>query len=726
MIRRRDFFWSLLIAAGWLLLLLVATDASAVMKLRGYLRQFHGPGSENWIPVIPYTVAVAKIIFFHIFLGIVIGIFLYGMMRVLVSERGEDGRWVVSRRPYYIAYLVGLFAVTAYLQFQAMLIYPGLWDSSWQWAAFAGSPGFVTAFGLLGKVGVVIACLLVLLKRKDDRGWVLRWGWIPVAMIIAVAFPWDKLSWTPQPKPANRGPNVILIGIDSVRPDHVSGLGYSRNTTPNLDRFLKDSVTFTNAFVPLARTGPSWISILTGCYPTRNGHRDDLSPKESRIPPVATLANHLEKLGYYTSFFLDNSNFMSVDPELGFKDIGQPDPNVVWFGLSFFPLHLSLYYYCLNNPLGFCYAPMLHANQAFSAVYNWRYFANDIERELVRMKGQEKFFLAAHTCIVHAPFSVRYPYSTYFAPPPPAPRNRFVFRFPFEMILAYQEILRRTKGREWPLLFSQEINLYDALMRETDDWLGSVLDSIRRLDLYDTSLIVVMADHGEDLFRKDHFYHYITSNHGFHVWGDDGYRVVMAVKLPKSAGAGGQVPWLVRSIDVAPTVLDALGLPPLPEAQGVSLVPQLKNPKADPGLTAYIEAGLTLEDWFIPDHRPYPFDHWVFFQYVDPASLRIYRRQEYMPGFVMAKDRVLRTERWKIIAYPMRGPGPLPFQTTLHDVEHDPTNRTDYSTSEPAVLAEMRLRLAPYIDADARTYGFEWRWMNALTTAPLSLYGEGM
>ena len=114
--------------------------------------------------------------------------------------------------------------------------------------------------------------------------------------------------------------------------------------------------------------------------------------------------------------------------------------------------------------------------------------------------------------------------------------------------------------------------------------------------------------------------------------------------------------------------------------------------------------------WFIPGHRPYPYSHWALFHYIDPTSLRIYRKQEYMAGFVMAKDRTLRDDRWKIIAYPMQG-DPLGFQTTLHDVERDPTNRVDLSTSEPIALAEMRARLTPFIETDAQTYGFQWRWL---------------
>ena len=724
MLKRRDFLRSLLIATGCLLVVLLATDGRSALGLKGFMRQFRGP-HWTWIPVVPFVLAGVKIVLFYIVSGIVLGAVLYAVARVLASQRQADGAWVVPRQRYYVTFIAAVLIVTAYMHAHALLLYPALYDSSWRWAALAGSPTVVMAVGLLGKIAVVIVCLIMVQKRRETVvAWVRRWKRVVLAAVVLVGGVVGAWCWVSRPADVNRGPNIIILGLDAVRPDHVSALGYEqatgRQTTPNLDRFLEDSIAFTNAFVPLARTGPSWVSILTGCFPPKHGHRCDLAPKESRLPPVATLASHLQKLGYSTSFFIDNSNFMSMDPEMGFSHIEQPDPNVVWFGLSFFPLHLVFYYYGLNNPIGFYYAPMLRANQAFAPVYDPRHFARAINRHLVRMKGEKKFFLAAHTCIGHAPYCVCYPYSTYFSPPPPTPPNRFTFRWPFDRVLSEKEFTRRTSVREWPLLFSQEINLYDALLRESDEWLGAILQTIRRLDLYDNSLIIILSDHGEDLYRKDLAYRYLTdypyltSNHGFHVWGDDSYRALLAIKLPQSKNGGRRVASLVRSIDVAPTVLDALGLPPLAEAEGISLLPQIKDPEIDPHLSAYSEAGLSLKSWFVEGHRPYPFEHWVLFQYVDPESLHIYRKEEYMGGFVMTKDRALRDSRWKIIAYPMEGE-PLPFKTTLHDVERDPTNLIDLASSEPAALAEMRSRLAPFIEADAQAYGFEWYWQATTT-----------
>ena len=70
------------------------------------------------------------------------------------------------------------------------------------------------------------------------------------------------------PKAANEGMNVVLLGIDALRPDHLGSEGYFRDTAPAIDAFLSESVVFEEAFTPLARTYPSWTSLLTGSWPT--------------------------------------------------------------------------------------------------------------------------------------------------------------------------------------------------------------------------------------------------------------------------------------------------------------------------------------------------------------------------------------------------------------------------------------------------------------------------
>ena len=96
--------------------------------------------------------------------------------------------------------------------------------------------------------------------------------------------------------------NVILISIDTLRADHLGCYGYSKNTTPNIDRFSKDTVLFAQTIAQAPSTTPSHASIFTGTYPMYHGVRDNggyyLEPDQ------ITLAEILKEQGYRTGAFV--------------------------------------------------------------------------------------------------------------------------------------------------------------------------------------------------------------------------------------------------------------------------------------------------------------------------------------------------------------------------------------------------------------------------------------
>jgi arylsulfatase A-like enzyme len=92
-------------------------------------------------------------------------------------------------------------------------------------------------------------------------------------------------------------PNVVLIGVDTLRADHLSLYGYARATSPNLDRFAAEAVVFENCIAPMPHTTPSVASILTGRYPVHTGVRTLVGD----LPEGATtLASLLRDRGYQT------------------------------------------------------------------------------------------------------------------------------------------------------------------------------------------------------------------------------------------------------------------------------------------------------------------------------------------------------------------------------------------------------------------------------------------
>ena len=92
-------------------------------------------------------------------------------------------------------------------------------------------------------------------------------------------------------------PNIILISIDSLRPDRLGIYGYERDTSPNIDRLASESVVFDNAFSTTSWTLPSHVSMLTGLYPEVHG----VFKGKQRVGENAVLCSEgLQELGYQT------------------------------------------------------------------------------------------------------------------------------------------------------------------------------------------------------------------------------------------------------------------------------------------------------------------------------------------------------------------------------------------------------------------------------------------
>jgi len=100
--------------------------------------------------------------------------------------------------------------------------------------------------------------------------------------------------------------NVVLISLDTVRPDHLSCYGYHRKTSPNIDRIARQGVVFTNAFCQSGWTVLSHLSIFSSRYPRRHWfRRKDVTGPD---PSIETLTAILKDHGYRTAACMDLRN----------------------------------------------------------------------------------------------------------------------------------------------------------------------------------------------------------------------------------------------------------------------------------------------------------------------------------------------------------------------------------------------------------------------------------
>ena len=333
---------------------------------------------------------------------------------------------------------------------------------------------------------------------------------------------------------ARKRPNVVLVSIDTVRADHVGAYGYDRDTTPALDALAKDSALFANTYASSPWTLPSHAALLTSLNVLHHKVRYE---DERLDPSLPTLADLMRSAGYFCAAFT-GGGFLS--PAYGFSK-----------GFSRYGMG--------QGDIG---GPRL-AEAAAREALPW-----------LQANADREFFLFIHTYQAHSPYFSPPPYDTMFTGPSPRWKK-------FDTVedlggkLSFFKALPDAERRN-------VIGLYDGEIRYTDDALiKPLIAELRRLGLYDDTLIVVLSDHGEEFF--DHG----SWGHSHNVY-DESLRVPLVMKFPKSQFAGTRPAPVVRLLDVLPTILETAGVPFAAAAfDGRSLGPVLDGrEKADRTIAA--------------------------------------------------------------------------------------------------------------------------------------------
>ncbi|MBM3985713.1 MAG: sulfatase, partial [Planctomycetes bacterium] len=342
-----------------------------------------------------------------------------------------------------------------------------------------------------------------------------------VAVLLA-ACAVGGLAWWRSTRPPP--PTVVLISLDTLRPERLGVYGNDRDVSPHVDRLAVDGVVFGQALANSPYTLPSHMSMLTGLDPVAHGvkrHGDVLSSR------VTTLAESLRRAGFQCGAFTDGGY---VSASYGFSQ-------------------------------GFHVFDDRRDTRKEGAVNGMRRI---LPRALTWLNAQddEPLFLFLHSFDAHAPFQegdeeVRDAFRAREALDGPQDHELFRLNWLYQM-----KALRIPEyGR-----MSELLNDYDAGVHDADAGVGGVLDWLERTGRLEGALIIVTSDHGESF-----------ADHGIHVGHgigltDDEIRIPLVVKLPGDEGAGLRVSVPVDLTDLAPTVLEALQLPMPPEVQGESLL----------------------------------------------------------------------------------------------------------------------------------------------------------
>jgi len=260
--------------------------------------------------------------------------------------------------------------------------------------------------------------------------------------------------------------NVLLIVIDTLRADHVGSYGYSRPTSPNLDKLAADGVRFAAARSTSSWTLPSVASIMTGLYPAVHGAEHSGSVLSDELD---TMALGFRDAGYETAAFSANPAFVTPRQGLahGFDrfdvlhgaEVARQTPGAV-------PADSSLTKWVLEAT----------AEEMTSAALEW----------LGQRKADNPFFLYLHYFDPHAAYTPPADYARRFGVNPEA---RLAGDAQWSFLLA-------TKAPP-PSILATLLSLYDAEIAATDAAVGRLFDSISPA-MRSSTIIVVTADHGEE------------------------------------------------------------------------------------------------------------------------------------------------------------------------------------------------------------------------------------
>ncbi|MGA2388489.1 MAG: sulfatase [Candidatus Sulfotelmatobacter sp.] len=356
-------------------------------------------------------------------------------------------------------------------------------------------------------------------------------------------------------------PDIYLISIDTLRAEDTSLFGYSRATTPNLEKFAQRSFNFDYYFANSNFTTPATSSIETGKLPWshRVFHGGDFlrgQNQHENLPAV------LKQRGYYTAMI--TSNFLAAPfrhrTMESYDAVQYASPNG-FTGLRFRESNLI----GVNTQYTLTFSLLRGVNLLFASLdhFLWsdRYPspAEDVfgraSRFLEQHDGSKPIFLWTHILPPHDP---------YFVPPPY--RHRFVS----EQVRNYENFWVPDTERIRPGVSLQDLHAaYDEMMLYADQSVGDFLDWLSRTGRLDRSIVIVTADHGE-LFDHGRL------GHG----GRDLYQglihIPLLIHLPRQT-QGVHIDQLAQQADLLPTLLDLAGTPAPSWVDGASLRPTLES-----------------------------------------------------------------------------------------------------------------------------------------------------
>jgi choline-sulfatase len=402
--------------------------------------------------------------------------------------------------------------------------------------------------------------------------------------------------------------HVVIVTLDTLRADHVGAYGGRAAATPRLDGIAAAGLLALNASTHVPLTRPAHVTLFTGLLPPEHGVRDNLSP--AVVPSVPLLAEQLKQRGFRTAAFVSSvvlaadsgldrgfdtygARFEAEGGGLGAESRRDVSPHGPRDGIHSRRVPP-------NGQAQFLGTAQKRGDRTLAEAVAW------LERNAPEARAGTRLLLWLHLYDPHDPYEPPEPYATGYAQSP-----------------------------------------YAGEVAWTDELVGRLDDALARLGLREGTLLLVASDHGEGL-----------GEHGETLHGFFTYQSTLAVPLMlRGPGVvpGTRLRPLVGLVDVAPTLLDLVGVPAMGRQSGRSFAAAARGGAAPAPAPLYAES-------LVP-----------------------------LLHFGWSDLRVVRDERWKYVQAP---------RPELYDLERDPFERQDLAAAQPERVRALRTHLQGLLAAE--------------------------
>ena len=302
--------------------------------------------------------------------------------------------------------------------------------------------------------------------------------------------------------------NVVIFVMESVPAEYIEAYGGKYPVTPNLNKYFQNSLVFKNFYAHAPSTVKSLFSILTAAYPWVSYHSFTAEYPGIKIP---TLSGVLQTHGYHTGFFSSaDLRYQKTDEFLSHHNFD------------------TVEYY---DDLGCAKQTLKGKDWTFDG-YNDECSFNAFS-DWVSNNGENPFFAMLWTNETH---------------------------YPYVVVADEDQYVEKSEQRPW---LTDNLNRYLNALHHSDVILGKLLDTLKNRDLFESTLVVVVGDHGEAFGRHERF------GHASHLY-EENVHVPLVFINPGLLG-GEEIPTVGGHVDIAPTVMDILNLPAPVGWQGQSL-----------------------------------------------------------------------------------------------------------------------------------------------------------